>query len=301
MAQEFSIIFGDKLCDNQWHSVIVSRNKQKLTIHLDREPTKIVQIKMLKKFDAQEKLRIDIRIYVGGTWKKANERKTKIVKNFSGCMADVFFNAYHLISEARKKTKGYTVAGAISYACPVREYQPIRFIDEYAYLIFSSPDRNKVSVQFKFRTYEKNGLLMNRDGPKISVYLYLEDGKLKFEFYIPGKMKQPVVLNTDEWLHDIDFNDGEWHSVEASLEPTAMLFRVDNTSQINADAHTRLLGSSNNLEFENVTHVGGGTYYKRMYGFVGCMKDLRVNGAKVNLSRLPKVSFLQLVQFKKVV
>ena len=293
MAEEFSFFFGDKLCDNQWHSVLITREKHKLTIHLDKQPTKIVNIKMSKRFETQFILRINIRIYVGGTWKKTNERgKTKIVKNFVGCLSDVLFNAVHLISDARQKKKGYTTQGAISYTCPAREYKPIGFLNERAFLKVPSPDRNNVSVQFKFRAYDKNGILMFKDGQKVSVWLYLENGKLKFDCYIAKRTgKQLVTLDTDTWMPDTDFNDGEWHSVKASLDSFMMIFQVDNGIPVNADAHTVLLNQERSLDFENFTHVGGGTYYKGMYGFVGCMKDLRVNGAKINASALPKVRF----------
>ena len=292
IGEEFSFFFGDRLCDNQWHSVVVTRDKHKLTVHLDKEPTKIVHIKMSKRFESQHTLRINIRIYVGGTWKKRNEMKNEIVGNFVGCLADVLFNAYNLISNAEQKKKGYTTTGNVSYTCPAREYKPVGFPNEYAYLKFPSPDRNNVSVRFKFRTYDKNGILMYRDGQKISLWLYLNDGKLKFEFYIPGK--KLLTLNTDVWL-DTNFNDGEWHSVKASLDSTTMVFGVDNGIPVTTDAHAVLLNHAKNLDFENFTHVGGGTYYKGMYGFVGCMEDLHVNGAKVNASELPKVSLTAVV------
>ena len=285
MGEEFSFFFGDKLCDNQWHSVRITRDKHKLTVHLDKEQTKIVNIKMPKRLESQITLRINIRIYVGGTWKTTNEMKNEIVGNFVGCLSDVLFNAYHLISDAQKKKKGYTTTGAISYTCPAMEYKPVGFPNEYAYLKFPSPDRNNVSVQFKFRTYDESGILMYRDGSKISVWLYLKNGKLKFEFYVPGK--NLVTLDTDAWL-DADFNDGEWHSVKASLDPVEMIFEVDNGKLIKTDAHAVLLSQTKNLDFENFTHVGGGTYYKGMYGFVGCMENLHVNGAKINVSKLHK-------------
>ena len=303
MGEEFSFFFGDKLCDNDWHRVRITRDEHKLTIRLDNEPEKTVDIQMSKRFEAYVKLRIHVRIYVGGTWKKTNERKaTKLTKNFVGCLADVVFNAYHLISDAQKKTNGYTVeGGVIPFACPAKDYKPIGFVNEYAYLTFPSPDRNKVSVEFKFRTFDQNGLLMYRDGPKISVWLYLQTGKLKFEFYIPNK--KLLTLDTSRWLHGTNFNDGEWHSVKASLDPALMTFRVDNGSETTLDAHAVLLGDqAKKLDFENVTHVGGGTYYKKMYGFVGCMRDLHVNGAKIDVVNLTKVRLklksLNLVYFK---
>lgn len=294
MGEEFSFFFGDKLCDNEWHYVFITRDKHKLTIHLDKEPTsKSVNIQMSKRFEAHVKLRINFRIYVGGTWKKTNERKTTLTKNFVGCLADVVFNAYNLISDAKKKKNGVTVEGGIvSFACPAMDYKPLGFLNEYAYLTFPSPDRNKISVEFKFRTYDQNGLLMYRDGPKISVWLYLQKGRLKFEFYIP-KERQLLTLSTDKWLHDTNFNDGEWHSVKASLDPAVMTFRVDNGSEITADAHAGLPGNqAKTLDFDNITYVGGGTYYKKMYGFVGCMKDLHVNGAKIDVGNLPKVRLI---------
>ena len=290
MGEEFSFFFGDKLCDNERHRVLITRDKHKLTINLDNEPTKTVNIQMAKRFEAHKKLRINIRIYVGGTWKKTNERKTPLTKNFVGCLANVLFNAYNLISDAKKKNQGFTIEGGnVSFTCAAKDYKPIGFLNEYAYLTFASPDRNIVSAEFQFRTYDQNGLLMYRDGPKISVWLYLQKGKLKFEFYIPQK-KQLVTLSTDTWLHDANFNDGEWHSVKASLDPAVMTFRVDDGRETTADAHAVLLGKqAKKLDFDNITYVGGGTYYKEMYGFVGCMKDLNVSGAKIDVVNLPKV------------
>ena len=288
MAEEFSFFFGDELCDNEWHNVRITRDKHKLTVHLDNQPTKVVNIKLSKRFEAYTKLRINVRIYVGGTWKRKNELGKKIVGNFVGCLSDVLFNAYHFISDAQAKKKGYTTGGAISYTCPEKTYKPIGFPNEYAYLRFPSSDRDRVSVQFKFRTYDENGILMYRDGSKISVWLYLKNGKLKFECYIPGK--KTFTIDTDTWMHDTSFNDGEWHSVKASLDSANMIFRVDNGSrEITAKVHAEYLGHTTSLDFENFTYVGGGTYHKEMYGFVGCMKDLRVNGRKIYVTKIPKV------------
>ena len=119
MGEEFSFFFGDKLCDNERHRVLITRDKHKLTINLDNEPTKTVNIQMAKRFEAHKKLRINIRIYVGGTWKKTNERKTPLTKNFVGCLANVLFNAYNLISDAKKKNQGLQLRG-VTFHLPVQ-------------------------------------------------------------------------------------------------------------------------------------------------------------------------------------
>ena len=287
MAEQFSYIFGDKLCDNQWHSVRLTRDKHKVTIHLDKQPTDIVKIEMSHQYNTQYRLLIDVRIYVGGTWKTTNELKHPIVKNFVGCLGDVLFNAFHLITDAQRKKKAYTTTGTISYTCPTTEYKPISFLNKMAYLKVPSPDQSRVSIELMFRTYDKNGILMHRDGPKLSTYLYLEDGRLKFEYNVPGEKQLTLDIDAHRprYRH---FNDGEWHLVKASIGPNAMIFRVDNGTETNTAPHKAILNDPSSLDFENITYVGGGTYYKRMYGLVGCMKDLRVNNAKINLVKLPK-------------
>ncbi|XP_046841750.1 contactin-associated protein-like 2 isoform X2 [Xenia sp. Carnegie-2017] len=286
MGQEFMFIFGDKLCDNQWHSVVITRDVQKLRVRLDKEAPRLVPIKMAKRFNAQRILRIDIRIYVGGTQKKTNEmKKTKLVGGFVGCIADALFNTYNVISEARSKRRGFTAIGDVSFRCkPTVYFEPFGFNNDRGFLKFPTGNPNSFSVQLRFRTYDENGILIHREGSKISVWVYLQNGKLKIDFYIP---KTPLFsISTDSWMHNVNFNDGEWHAVTASVNLTKITFRVDNEAPSVTSVHVNKY--VNSLKFENVTYVGGGIYYKKMFGFVGCLKDLKVNGIAIQARKLSK-------------
>ena len=143
----------------------------------------------------------------------------------------------------------------------------------------------KVSVSFSFRTYDRDGVLMYRDGSTASVHLYLKDAKPNFEFRVGDK--DPVRIDTSTFIHE-DLNDGAWHTVRASVDAYFMYLKIDDWAGANVSGHAVELNGETSLNFENATYIGGGVYHRRMHGFVGCMRDLRANGVAVDLKSLAK-------------
>lgn len=262
----------------------MTRDRLRLHIHLDSDQTKIVDI---DRYKHQHYLELDVRYYVGGTWKNTNEDGVVIATNFVGCLDDVLFNAFHPISEVKRKKSGYEMIGNVSFNCPALEYIPITFTSNMAFLRIPTHPKDRNSVSFAFKTYDSEGILLYCDGP-ISVYLYMLDGKLNFELSDSIGSKEAITLNSDVFVRK-ELNDGTWHTVRASVDTKFMSFEIDDYDGVNTTQHTvKLLAYGQTLDFENVTYVGGGTYYREMYGFVGCMLDLRVNDETIDLKSLAK-------------
>ena len=262
------------------------RDKLVLYLFVDNEK-KSHRIK-IKEYQNQYHLMLNINFYVGGTSETAYENGEAMAGNFVGCIGDVLVDTLYPISDAKNGNKtGYEIVGSVLFSCPPTNYIPITFTNNYAFLEIPTMAKHKVSVSFAFRTYNRDGILIHRDGNTASVYLFLREATLNFEFHIASK--DPIVLDTAKFIRK-EFNDGAWHTVKASVDPYFLSFEVDDYNGVNTSQHAVELYGSTTLDFENVTYVGGGTYRRGMLGFGGCMHNVQVNGQAIDLEYLAKPS-----------
>ena len=145
--EPYSLTFADGLCDNDWHSVRITRDHRRLYLHFDSEQ-KNVTIKE-PRFQNRNTLLLDFEYYVGGGRKSKYEYRSAMVKNFVGCLGDVLFNAVHSISEAQRNLSGYVIEGNVMFDCPPSTYEPITFTNNKAVLrIPTAHAQHKVRKMF---------------------------------------------------------------------------------------------------------------------------------------------------------
>ena len=223
-------------------------------------------------------LDLDGNIYIAGVdeeGKRAFRRQRKQCPfvSFAGCLEDAVINRLNVLEKARNKTSEAAVHGNEAYSCKQEtDYNPITFQTAESYLLVQAPELDTFNFSFRFRTYERHGMLLyqelqNHGGA--DVFLSLESGRVKLQVTYQ-EPRLPVTLHAGFALQD-----GLWHSVSVSISglSATLLVDKDKTSY-----------SSLGMRFSNSRSVIIGATYKHTLGFIGCMYDIKVQGKRVNLT-----------------
>ncbi|CAH1263754.1 NRXN2 [Branchiostoma lanceolatum] len=282
--------------DNRWHDVKVTRNLQQVTISVDEIFTETGFTQ-----DDFTMLGTDDYIYVGGSPSDADLPGSTITNNFMGCLKQVVYRTIepqetnldlsYLAKSNSPKMKAY---GNLEFTCnEVSPLDPVTFLTPESYLELPTWTAKKTgTISFDFRTKEDNGLLMYNFGTVEQPDFFaceLLDGHLYVMFDLgSGPVK---VKATQKPL-----NDGEWHHVDIQRDGLSGMVVVDSRlSKFSVPA------GSSNLGLNSKLYVGGyGTSWsalqlpkeiwsgKLYYGFVGCMRDIYMDGRSLDIAAIAK-------------
>ncbi|XP_019361270.1 PREDICTED: contactin-associated protein 1 isoform X1 [Gavialis gangeticus] len=197
-----TVTVGSLLDDQHWHSLHIDRYGQHVNLTLDG---------VVKHFRCNgdfDQLNLDTEVFFGGV---VNQEKQRLVyrQNFRGCIENIYFNGAHIADLARRKKSNIRFEGRVGHYCENPPYAPITFAGINNYLqVPGIPRRNRMSVSFKFRSWDMVGLLMytsfaDRLG---SLEMVLSEGQINVSIAQPGKKKL-------EFAAGYRLNDGFWHSV----------------------------------------------------------------------------------------
>ncbi|KAG0412158.1 hypothetical protein HPB47_010714, partial [Ixodes persulcatus] len=281
--------------DNQWHRVVVHRKVRQmsqttsfyhLSITADGVYTERGSTAGSFSFLASSAL------YVGGTDAILAGPKRN---NFVGCLRKVELVAdslqLDLIDLSRSGNRLVQAKGNIHFVCQeVDAADPVTFTTRDSFLALPSWDDPRTgSVSLRLRTVEPDGLLLYNSGSQGDLFaLELLEGQLHLLLDLgSGPVK---VRASPKRLHD-----GHWHQVQVTRSGRSGRLSVDDAG---ADYVTP--GNSNQLDLEGPLFVGGvGTTAREdasstlpgelwsgalRLGFVGCLRDLVVNGKAVDLA-----------------
>ncbi|CAM9116214.1 unnamed protein product [Bubo scandiacus] len=294
-----------KFNDNGWHDVRVTRNLRQhagighamVTISVDGILTTTGYTQ-----EDYTMLGSDDFFYVGGSPNTADLPGSPVSNNFMGCLKDVVYknNDFKLeLSRLAQEGDGrVTLHGALLFRCEaVAALEPVTFATPAAFLALPAWRAARAgSVSFDFRTTEANGLLLFGQGrprggsgrPRPD-YLALEllDGHLFLLLDMGSggiKVRASARKVTDgEWCHVDVQRDGRKGSVSVNSRSTPFLAS----------------GESEVLDLDSELYLGGlpegwpgpplppelWTAFLR-YGFVGCVRDLFVDGRSRDVRRL---------------
>ncbi|KAK4877517.1 hypothetical protein RN001_010023 [Aquatica leii] len=156
----------------------------------------------------------------------------------------------------------------------------------YGYAIIDARSyslRTRSDVQLSFKTFAPTGLIFLVFGSKGKTFLSLElrDGRIIYQYNLGG--------NTKMWVTSKTYNDGNWHTIEASRDGAKGRFIVDKEDI--PDSFSDISG--NVLEpFE--TFFFGGYPQEHTIGdatnvdFDGCIDNVAIMGNPLDLSRYIK-------------
>ncbi|KAI8777902.1 neurexin-4 [Biomphalaria glabrata] len=263
---------GSLLDDNQWHDVIITREKQKLKVVVDRLVNEVTTGGLFFRLD------IDKYMYIGGV-PYYNQAGITVKYNFVGCVQNVNLNGAKLIQDAMSNTiSSISLIKNVNPYCSVITKVPITFPTLDSLLLVTALSGRVFHIQFDFRTHDKDGLLVyHKMSDDASIIAAIdEDGYVKYTVItLDGQTVEDIVRNTDVNSVKGSFTDGLWHSFYLYIDSDKVNCTVDRNSKV----------SQRKLQIQAMTefYIGGNELFN---GFRGCMRDIQVAQKAVDLNVL---------------
>ncbi|XP_034938756.1 neurexin-4-like, partial [Chelonus insularis] len=260
-----SASIGSLLDDNIWHDVLISRNKHNLTLSVDR----VVVRKIIE--GPFKKLNLNQALYFGGV---PNMQKGQVVfQNFTGCMENFYLNKTNFFRQLREaesvgEAGEYMVRMNANFGCSESSVVPVTFLTTGSFVRLQGWEGSqKLHISLSFRTFRSAGLLVLHSFRSSGNFkLFLEKGKLIMQIYT--KESPEAILDNFEQR----FNDGKWHKVLLEIKKNSITLEIDEVT-------TKI---SKRIDIQTGEHyyIGGGLLGSpRFVGFVGCMKQISIDGS----------------------
>ncbi|XP_014473358.1 PREDICTED: neurexin-1 isoform X1 [Dinoponera quadriceps] len=309
--------------DNQWHKISVHRKVQEISsiTSFCRLSAIVDGIYAEHGHTAGSFTHLaSDQLLVGGGAGAKSLQGAKGINNFVGCLRKVEFAAegvkMELIEAAKSGAAGAAAWGKMDFHCrEPRASDPITFTTKDSHLkagttidsrrlhgtnvTFTSPESHLVLppwkaaksgvMSFKIRTNEPNGLIMySRSGAHMRQDLFAFE-ILGGHLYLHVDLGSgPVKVRASKARVD----DGVWHDVA--------LRRVERDGRVTVDTWTvefRTPGDSTQLDLDGLLYIGGvGAPFAPLtvppvlwtgalrQGYVGCLRDLVINGHPVDIA-----------------
>ncbi|EMP40519.1 Contactin-associated protein 1, partial [Chelonia mydas] len=211
-----TVTVGSLLDDQHWHSLRIDRQGHHVNLSLDGE------VKRFRCNGDFQQLDLDTELFFGGVINQKN-RSLVYRQNFRGCMENIFFNWVNIADLARRRAPNIRFEGHVSHYCQDQPYMPITFAGINNYLqVPGIPRRNRLSVSFKFRSWDTVGLLLYTSFAEQlgSLEMVLSNGQVNVSIAQPGRKKL-------EFAAGYRLNDGFWHMVELVARDGSAVITID--------------------------------------------------------------------------
>ncbi|XP_072302285.1 neurexin-2-like isoform X8 [Eucyclogobius newberryi] len=288
-----------KFNDNVWHDVRVTRNLRQVTILVDGILTTTGYTQ-----EDYTMLGSDDLFYIGGSLNTADLPGSPVSNNFMGCLKDVVYknNEFRLeLSRlAELQDPRISIHGDLKFSCDsVEALEPVTFDRPNSYLTLPKWNTKRTgAISLDFRTSESDGLLLFGHGslkvnlmPRADFFaLELLNGLL---YMVMDMGSGSVKMKASEKRLD----DGEWHHVDFQRNGRNGFISV-NSQSVPFSANE----GSEILDLDGDMYLGGlpEDRYSIMLppevwtatlglGYVGCVRDLFIDGQSRNLWRLAEV------------
>ncbi|XP_035001427.1 neurexin 1a isoform X13 [Hippoglossus stenolepis] len=311
-----------KFNDNSWHDVKVTRNLRQhsgighamVTISVDGILTTTGYTQ-----EDYTMLGSDDFFYVGGSPSTADLPGSPVSNNFMGCLKEVVYKNNDVRLELSRLAKQgdpkMKVSGVVSFKCEsVATLDPVTFDTPESFVALSKWTAKKAgSISFDFRTTEPNGLMlfshgkprhMQRKDPRTPPTIKISDAKVfavQVDFFAIEMLDGHLYLlldmgsgTTKTKAIDRKVNDGEWYHVDFQRDGRSGTISVNSVRT----AYTAP-GDSEILDLDDTLYLGGlpedraGLIFPTEvwtallnYGYVGCIRDLFVDGQSKDIRRL---------------
>ncbi|XP_072887457.1 neurexin-2-like isoform X19 [Hemitrygon akajei] len=294
-----------KFNDNNWHDVRVTRNLRQVTISVDGILTTTGYTQ-----EDYTMLGSDDFFYIGGSPSTADLPGSPVSNNFMGCLKDVVYKnndfKLELSRLAKEGDSKMKVHGDLMFKCEnVAALDPVTFEAPEAFISLPKWNTKKTgSISFDFCTTEPNGLLLFSHGkPQV-----LKEGRTerpqKVDFFAMELLDGFLFLLLDMGSGAIKLratnkkvNDGEWCHVDFQRDGRSGSISV-NSRHLPFMAN----GESEILDLDSAMYLGGlpenrldvalppelWTAFLN-YGYVGCVRDLFIDGQSRDVRRLAEM------------
>ncbi|KAG8008589.1 Neurexin-2 [Nibea albiflora] len=291
-----------KFNDYVWHDVRVTRNHRQVTILVDGILTTTGYTQ-----EDYTMLGSDDLFYIGGSLNTADLPGSPVSNNFMGCLKDVVYknNEFRLeLSRlAEQRDPKISIHGDLIFSCEnVEALEPVTFDTPSAYLTLPRWNTKKTgAITFDFRTTEPSGLLLFSHG---SLQGAQPNRKPRADFFAIELMDGFLYLVMDMGSGSIKMkasnkrlDDGEWCHVDFQRKGRNGFISV-NSQSVPFSANE----GSEILDLDGDMYLGGLPEDRQALmlppevwtaslslGYVGCVRDLFIDGQSRNLWRLAEV------------
>ncbi|XP_012612277.1 neurexin 3 isoform X5 [Microcebus murinus] len=294
-----------KFNDNAWHDVKVTRNLRQVTISVDGILTTTGYTQ-----EDYTMLGSDDFFYVGGSPSTADLPGSPVSNNFMGCLREVVYKNNDIRLElsrlARIGDTKMKIYGEVVFKCEnVATLDPINFETPEAYISLPKWNTKRMgSISFDFRTTEPNGLILFTHGKPQERKDARSQKNTKVDFFAVELLDGNLYLLLDMGSGTIKVkatqkkaNDGEWYHVDIQRDGRSGTISV-NSRRTPFTAS----GESEILDLEGDMYLGGlpenraglilpTELWTAMlnYGYVGCIRDLFIDGRSKNIRQLAEM------------
>uniref|UniRef100_A0A8C2ZWS8 Neurexin 2 n=1 Tax=Cyclopterus lumpus TaxID=8103 RepID=A0A8C2ZWS8_CYCLU len=298
-----------KFNDNVWHDVQVTRNLRQVGIHPAAVTILVDGILTTTGYTQEDytMLGSDDLFYIGGSLNTADLPGSPVSNNFLGCLKDVVYknNEFRLgLSRlAEQRDPKISIHGDLKFSCEdVEALEPVTFDTPSAYLTLPRWNTKKTgAISFDFRTTEPIGLLLFSHG---SLQGTQPDKKPRADFFAIELLDGFLYLVMDMGSGSIKMkasnkrlDDGEWCHVDFQRRGRNGFISV-NSKSVPFSANE----GSEILDLDGDMYLGGLPEDRQALmlppevwtaslslGYVGCVRDLFIDGQSRNLWRLAEV------------
>ncbi|XP_077962841.1 neurexin-2 isoform X9 [Gasterosteus aculeatus] len=291
-----------KFNDNVWHDLRVTRNLRQVTILVDGILTTTGYTQ-----EDYTMLGSDDLFYIGGSLNTADLPGSPVSNNFLGCLKDVVYknNEFRLALSrlAEQQDPKISIHGDLKFSCQdVEALEPVTFDTPSAYLTLPRWNTKKTgAISFDFRTTEPAGLLLFSHG---SLQGARPNRKPRADFFAMELLDGFLYLVMDMGSGSIKMkasnkrlDDGEWCHVDFQRRGRNGFISV-NSKSVPFSANE----GSEILDLDGDMYLGGLPDDRQALmlppevwtaslnlGYVGCVRDLFIDGQSRNLWRLAEV------------
>ncbi|XP_062422553.1 neurexin-1a-like isoform X8 [Pungitius pungitius] len=303
-----------KFNDNDWHDVKVTRNLRQhsgighamVTISVDGILTTTGYTQ-----EDYTMLGSDDFFYVGGSPSTADLPGSPVSNNFMGCLKEVVYKNNDVRLELSRMAKQgdpkMKVHGTVAFKCEnVATLDPITFETPQSFIILNKWNAKKTgSISFDFRTTEPNGLLLFSHGkPKQQPKDSKSPQTLKVDFFAIEMLDGHLYLlldmgsgTTKTKAVNKKVNDGEWYHVDFQRDGRSGTISINTLrTAYTAPGESEILDLDDNLYLGGLPENKLGLVFPTEvwtallnYGYVGCIRDLFIDGQSKDVRRLAEV------------
>ncbi|KAL4235534.1 Laminin subunit alpha-2 [Mactra antiquata] len=267
-VKETKVDIESSLSDGEWHSVLVDKNKQRISVTLDgvhKKGSKITKV-----------LKVDVPLFVGGvpTTFLPLMKDQVIQHSVRGCMRNL------LINNNLKTFSDTTLASGVD-KCFAKVENGVHLTGiSYAIYVRRFEVTDSLVIDLEFRTAKQEGILTtasNGNG-RHAFTLELNDGQVKLSLISNGEL---TIVST-KYDSEYQLCDNEWHKISAKIQNNGISLQVDGQKPINrniADLKTKISAP---------LYIGGKSASSNQAaamtttGFTGCLRNVYINTEPVD-------------------
>ncbi|XP_016376363.1 neurexin-2-like [Sinocyclocheilus rhinocerous] len=302
-----------KFNDNAWHDVKVTRNLRQhsgighamVTISVDGILTTTGYTQ-----EDYTMLGSDDFFYIGGSPNTADLPGSPVSNNFMGCLKDVVYKnndfKLELSRLAIERDPKISVHGDLVFRCEdVAALDPVTFETAESYISLPRWDTKKTSsISFDFRTTEPSGLLLFSHGKPQSSKEQRPGREMKTDYFAMELLDGFLYLLMDMGSGSIKLktsnkkvNDGEWCHVDFQREGRRGSISVNSRSiPFSSNEGSEILDLDSDMYLGGLPESGQGLILPPEvwtallnYGYVGCVRDLFIDGKSRDVRRLAEI------------